>query len=161
MCVIIDTDLAAHVFAISCPDDFKPLWRWILDGDGCIVYGGRLAGELNNIRRVREGTNRSLKQLSAAGKARLQDRTAVSMEERRVVAMKDSRGRRACKSNDCHVIALARLSGARVLCSADQTLHADFKNLMLVPSPKGKIYQKAGHAGVLGHTPACVGRPRR
>ena len=54
-----------------------------------------------------------------------------------------------CKSNDNHIIALARLSNCRLLFSQDKPLHADFTNLKLVPSPKGKVYQHAKHEHLL------------
>jgi len=43
------------------------------------------------------------------------------------------RGR--CKSNDTHVIALALVTRARLLCSADHALHADFKNPLIISKP--------------------------
>jgi len=131
-------------------EDFVPLWSWVRCKDGCIVYGGALATELA---RVKEGA-RQLKVLSAAGKAYEPPSGAVAVEERAV------RRLGIAVSNDLHVIALARISKARVLCSADRYLHADFKNLRLLPAPKGRIYQNAEHASVLRHDPGCIGRRR-
>ena len=45
-----------------------------------------------------------------------------------------------CRSNDTHVIALAQISGARLLYSNDKDLHVDFKNKRLIDEPRGKIY---------------------
>jgi predicted nucleic acid-binding protein len=78
----------------------------------------------------------------------------IGQEERQVNAIE---GR---KSDDAHVLALARASGARVLCTHDEDLQADFKNLEIVPRPKGKIYKNQDHARLLGHNQICVGRPR-
>lgn len=163
MCVIIDANLAGKVFATPCDGDFKPLWDWVFDKQkqGSIVFGGHLAEELCRIRRVREGGTRALSELKRAGRAHEIRKDCVEREENVVRSLKTANGKRLRKSNDPHVIALARVSGARVLCSADQDLHADFKNLNLVPGPKGRIYQNATHAKVLGHTPGCIGRPRR
>ena len=47
---------------------------------------------------------------------------------------------RSCKSNDPHVIALAQLSGARLLYSNDSDLHEDFGNGALVNQPRGRVY---------------------
>jgi len=162
MCVIIDANLAGKVFATPCDSNFKPLWDWVFDTrkQGCIVYGGHLAGELFRLRRVREGNRTALRELKRAGRAHEIPREPVEQEERVVRSLRTAGGKRLCKSNDPHVVALARISGARVLCSADQTLHADFKNLLLVPRPKGRIYQNATHAPVLGHDTCCIGRLR-
>ena len=43
------------------------------------------------------------------------------------------------ESNDHHVVALARVSGARVLVSCDQALRQDFRNLSLISQPPGKL----------------------
>ena len=45
----------------------------------------------------------------------------------------------SCRSNDEHVIALARLSGARVLFADDQLLRDDFRNPDLINNPRGKL----------------------
>jgi hypothetical protein len=54
-----------------------------------------------------------------------------------------------CKSNDSHIVALARISKCRLLFSQDKPLHSDFTNLKLVPSPKGKVYQNRKHEHLL------------
>ena len=46
----------------------------------------------------------------------------------------------SCKSNDHHVIALAQISGARMLYSNDQALQQDFKNTALIDQPRGTVY---------------------
>ena len=43
-------------------------------------------------------------------------------------------------SNDAHVIALAQVSGARLLYSNDSDLQDDFKDKSLIDSPRGRIY---------------------
>ena len=44
------------------------------------------------------------------------------------------------KSNDPHVIALAQISGARLLYSNDRDLMDDFRNQELIGNPPGKVY---------------------
>ena len=88
--------------------------------------------------------------LSRAGKARIIPSNSVNEEQKQIINQ--------CKSDDPHVIALARISGARILCSHDKTLHKDFKNEELVSNPKGRIYQNAKHVPLLrkyGHSEAC------
>ena len=45
-----------------------------------------------------------------------------------------------CRSNDSHVIALAQISGARLLYTNDRDLQDDFKDKRLISKPRGKIY---------------------
>ena len=48
--------------------------------------------------------------------------------------------RGAVKSDDPHIIALAQVSGARLLYSNDKSLQQDFKNKDLINNPRGKVY---------------------
>ncbi|WP_428115378.1 hypothetical protein [Candidatus Poriferisodalis sp.] len=45
-----------------------------------------------------------------------------------------------CTSDDHHIVALAQLSGARLLYTNDQRLTRDFGNNQLIDAPRGKIY---------------------
>jgi hypothetical protein len=58
--------------------------------------------------------------LSRAGRLRVERKQRLQREQEHL----DNLG--ACRSNDTHVLALARASGARLLFSRDQALHADF-----------------------------------
>lgn len=60
-----------------------------------------------------------------------------------------------CKSDDAHILALARISRARILYSYDRALHRDFKNRALI-HPKGQIYQTAAHVSLLDNAPSCI-----
>ena len=51
------------------------------------------------------------------------------------------RRRKACTSDDTHVLALALVSGARLLYPNDAALIKDFKNRRIVANPGGKVYQ--------------------
>jgi len=146
MCIIIDAN-ASQFFKKPQSADFRPIWDWLNNKGGKLVYGGKLAEELRKI----TDSIRLLKQLSNRGVAIREDDNKISKEEAKVRAI-------GCKSNDSHVIALARVSYARVLCSDDEKLHEDFKNLKVVSSPKGKIYQKASHKNLLSHNNKCYGK---
>ena len=147
MCVIIDANLASLVFSTPPDPDFVPVLSWLYDtdADGCLVYGGRLTQELLML----SGTWRPLVQLLRAGRAILVPCEKIAAEEARVESL------RLCRSNDAHVIALARVSGARVLCSKDRTLHQDFKNRQLISNPRGQVYQAKEHAHLLRHSQSC------
>ena len=64
-----------------------------------------------------------------------------------------------CRSDDPHVIALAKISGARLLCTSDEDLHADFKNPEIVNNPRGSIYQDQSHAPLIKKH--CKGHSRK
>ena len=145
MCVIIDANLAAIIFTPSPAEDFLPVLDWIFDKDGRLVSGGKLTQELFKIGAAR----RFLRTLNQAGRAIRVPDGKVSKEETWVI----STG--LCQSDDQHIIALARISGARTLCSKDGNLHQDFKNQKLISNPRGAVYQKAEHAHLLQHTSSC------
>ena len=44
------------------------------------------------------------------------------------------------RSDDPHIIALARVGNVRILCSFDEDLHVDFKKKQFVDLPRGRIY---------------------
>jgi hypothetical protein len=148
LCVIVDASVAGLVFADPHRADYQPLWDWLERKGGVLVYGGRLAanGEL-------KGKKTLLAELKRAGRAYECPKANVDREEKAVKEMG------LCRSNDPHVIALARESGARILCANDGNLEADFKNQQLVPNPRGSIYKNAGHKRLLKHNKICIGRP--
>ena len=51
-------------------------------------------------------------------------------------------------SDDEHVLALALVSGARLLYTNDAALISDFKNRTIVATPRGKIYTTAENDNV-------------
>ena len=147
MCLIVDANRASLVFAQTPATDVAPIREWLTSAkkDGQVVIGGHLEAELNKI----NGARRCLLAFQRAGRARFIPQHQVRAEVARVNATGN------CQSNDTHVIALARVSGARVLCSEDNALHKDFKNPRLINNPRGRIYRTAQHARLLGHTKAC------
>ena len=104
--------------------------------------------ELSELKNFRH----AIKSLNQAGRAIKVDNEKINKEEKNVVKMK------LCRSNDIHVIALARVSNVRLLCTNDDNLIADFKNTKLISSPKGKIYKSQEHKSLLKHTKNCIGK---
>jgi hypothetical protein len=148
MCIIVDTNVASNVFESPPRPDYRPVIDWLSSPQkpGILVIGGMLARELNRTAHVR----RFVMELQRAGRVRRIPDSLADAESKAVRAM--------CKSDDPHVIALARLSGSRLLCSRDKKLHVDFTNPSLVSNPKGHVYQNERHSSLLtrfGHTIAC------
>jgi hypothetical protein len=145
MGVIIDANRAA--LAVQNPPDpnLSYLLNWI-EKKGCLVAGGRLIEELSKI----EGFRRLLIQYAQSGILENIDKKAVDEEERRLLNNPD------IQSNDHHVIALARVSGARLLCTEDQALINDFLNKNVIDSPRGAVYRnKDKHAHLLRRNVQC------
>jgi hypothetical protein len=152
LCVIVDASVAGLVFPVPHKADFVPLWGWIEKSAGKLVYGGRVTDELLRLPNVR----RRLAEMKRSGRALECSRQDVDKQEKAV------RKTRLCRSNDFHVIALAQVSGARILCAEDHDLETDFKNPQLLPTPwRGQIYKKARDQNLLKHNGICIGRPKK
>ena len=147
MCVIVDASVACLVFRREPHSDFLPVFQWLHDSraDGCLVFGGELTRELRRVQAARG----YLRRLNQAGRARRIPDADVDDEEHRVAATG------LCCSDDPHIVALARVSGARTLCSHDGDLQGDFTNRDLISDPRGKVYQRPTHVHLLRHTRSC------
>ena len=69
-----------------------------------------------------------------SGKLRIIDKEEVATQTESLEAEK------LYRSDDPHVLALAQISGARLLYSNDADLQQDFKNKCFLNNPRGKIY---------------------
>lgn len=153
MCVIIDANVCRLVFTDTPDPNFLPVIHWLNDPikQGCMVVGGHLAEELARVSRAQP----FLAELSRSGSLLHINDEDVNVEEKRI-----QKGRLCC-SDDSHIIALARVSGARTLCTNDGNLCIDFRNHMLISEPRGRIYKRPDQANrLLVHTGSCQ-RPRR
>lgn len=130
MCAILDNNVVHEVFGPNRPPAGKGFFEWINSGNGSLIVGGKLLAELDGQHEFKKWRQ----QARLAGRVRrisdqsVKDKTQ-SLEET------DS-----CQSNDEHVIALAQISGARLLYSNDEKLHKDFVNVRLIDKPRGKVY---------------------
>ena len=141
MCIIVDANRLGAFLADSPGEDAAPLRDW-LDRGGRIVYstGGAFAKEVG--RRTRD----RLLTYVRAGRATLVPAERFSADERSLRADPDLR------SDDPHVLALARATGVRLLHTGDADLMADFKNKKFLDRPRGKVYSTAANAGLLDTT---------
>ena len=137
MCIIIDADVA-HQFNPASPGA-KHVVDWIQERGGRLVIGGKNTEELAKNAAVA----RWIRVLRQAGRARLIRRELLEKEEAHV------RSLALCFSNDLHLLALARVSGARIVFSNDGDLHTDFRNPALINNPRGHVYQTADHRHLL------------
>lgn len=142
MCLIVDMNVAHKILLTNSDVDFKDVHASLFGSKGTIatlVYGGQLLQEYNGNQAVR----RRVAVLDAAGRARKVNDGRVDDETQRL----SQSG--LCSSDDPHIVALARISGVRLLCSHDQQLHHDFTNKRLLDDPRGKVYQNPTHNHLL------------
>ncbi len=137
MCVIIDTNVAGMVFGKGSPRDHTDAILSAIDDRGLkLVSGGKLHSELL--------TNSSFvnwwRERRRSGSVHSVDKNRIEKEHQAIEA------KGGFVSNDVHILALARASGARLLITADKALHKDFKNQSLIPGRRGKIYNMQGQS---------------
>ena len=130
MCVIVDNDVRDEVFggAESAAGSF--MLDWLTTGKGRLVVGGKLRAELGGSQAFATWLRTALR----VGRVIDIGDTAVDAEE---AALERSR---LCRSNDTHVLALARKSNARLLFTNDRKLQQDFRDPKIVASPRGHVY---------------------
>lgn len=133
MCAILDVN-RAHELLLPVPSEaVGQLREWLVSGRGKLVVGGELLDELRRDAKVREW----IADLSRAGRVVL-----LTPDVRQLIYARseDLRSRSDCKSDDEHIIALAQITGARLLYTNDKDLQADFTNPRLIGHPRGKLY---------------------
>lgn len=141
MCLIIDANCASDTLSPKPHAEFAPIMQAIINKNAVMVLGGKkLREEYQKLPSVW----RFVVMLDKAGKALMCSDSAVDDMQKE---LEDSG---QLSSDDPHIIALAKVSGARLLCSKDQNLHKDFRSAKLVNSPRGSIYQNKNHKALLG-----------
>ena len=153
MCLIVDNSVRDRVFFKADDRDFQDLHSCLV-GDELpsvrIVYGGKLRREYLTSLKVMK----RLAELDRKGQARAVSDALVDQE---TAALRASG---LCRSNDVHVIALARVGKVRMLCACDNDLKRDFKTKALIDNPRGKVYDRRSHKELLREFCGSLG-PRR
>ena len=132
MCMILDSNRWADF--LNQKEDMKPIHKWLEKQNGKLVYSNYepIQKELNRL------PNNNLKIYYEAGKALFIPSEEVGKK------VEEIKNKYQLKSDDIHILGLAKASNAKVLCTKDQSLHKDFKNII-----KGRIYQNKGHQHLL------------
>ena len=145
MCLlIVDANVAPRVLLPTGDAQFDALHRaffGVRRPNPILVYGGHLTTEYARSAAMM----RALRELDRAGRAQAASDIDVNDEAGRI-AQTGLAG-----SDDPHILALARITGARVLCSADKALRDDFRNRAILDGPRGKLYSRSSHKNVLSH----------
>ena len=115
MCIIIDANVTGDLQPPS--DDAKPVIDSIRQRRVLLVVGGKNTRELS----INQKIGQWLRGLIRANVARVIPASDIKREEQILLELGQH------ESNDVHVLALARASGARLLFSRDAALGQDFK----------------------------------
>ena len=102
---------------------------WVMRGRMRLVAGGGLLQEL-----AKTPARDWVREAISAGRMRTVGKDKVNAKTDELERLG------ACGSNDAHVIALAQISGARLLYTNDRALQRDFNCKSLIDSPRGKVY---------------------
>ena len=152
MCAILDNSARDEVFGTTPTDRGLRFLKWINEGRSRLALGGRLENELKG-GGVQPGSNEFnnwLATAEASGRV-IRPNGDVEAETRSIESATDYRGRRVCESDDPHVLALAKLTGARLLFSRDDALIQDFQNNRILNQPRGKVYPHENFNEFLNH----------
>lgn len=130
MCAIVDTNVAPEVFGDSQTPAGKHFYKWLMRRNGgTLVAGGKLLRELD--------PNANFK---AVFGERLRAGRAKRVPDDEITAALDELPNELIESDDHHVLALANVSGARLLFTNDDALQDDFRNRQIIRGTQGRIY---------------------
>ena len=132
MCMILDNDSWGDFSKHK--ENMKPIHNWLKKRNGTLVYSNHSAFRELSIR-----YQRSLILYVRDGKAKIIPKENVAREIQKI------KKAYTLKSNDPHIIALAKASNTTVLCTKDKKLQIDFKKIIR----KGKIYKTQSHRHLL------------
>lgn len=142
MCVILDTNSVSEVLGQEKSASGADFFNWIMKGGMKLVVGKTLLSELDRNSLFRKWYRNAFRTGNAV---RISTKDDDKVEKQCKQLLQQGKG----KSNDQHIIALAQISGARLLYTHDNKLIPDFKDFA-----KGRIYP-------LGESDKAKGARRR
>lgn len=163
MCSIIDANILTTEF--KKPQDGtmgsvttmagEAFYEKVVKGKIMLVAGGKLLRE-PEVKENSEQVHRLWRGLRDAGLIKQINNDKVDAQTQKV------KKKGGYASDDPHIIALAQVSGARLLYSNDKDLQDDFKNKSLIDNPRGKVYSTLihkefteNHRNLLARTDLC------
>lgn len=146
MCIVIDINVLPSVFKKDSENhqDFQPVFNWIYQGKGKVVYGGS-----KYLEELSEKYRKMLLQLNKAGKAIFISNSLVDKEAEsasKLIIHDDF--------DDAHIVGLLKASGCKLICSLDARAYPFFQHsLFFSPARKRpKIYFSLINANLLNDT---------
>lgn len=128
MCVILDANSVSEILGQEKSIPGADFFNWIMKGGIKLVVEKTLLGELGRNSLFRKWYRNTFRTDNAI---RISTKDDDKVEKRRKQLLQQDKG----KSNDQHIIALAQISGARLLYTRLNNLIPDFKDFA-----KGRIY---------------------
>lgn len=146
MCVIIDTNVLTSILLPTSQDHskFEPVYKWIFDGKGKIVWGGsKYFGELNKHGRyyVKLFTllqnNRKVHQIPTEKVDKTEEELKRNFPDPKI--------------NDHHLASIVINSKCRIICTNDKESYPFLKNPSVYPSDvsRPKIYRSIRNANLI------------
>lgn len=145
MCLIVDANAGADI-ANSDPEA-GPILEWLDSGAGTIAIGGHLSDELSRHGRLWK----KLIEYNRSGACKVYSKDKIEGQYSEIEG-------KQMESNDIHILALARVSGCRLLFSRDHALSKDFRNRRIIPrrdGHTGRIYRDRRDRDLLYQCPRC------
>ncbi len=132
MCMILDINMWPDFFNKTIA--MQPVHKWLEKKNGKLVYSNH---ELFQ-KELTQNQRTVLEKYYQSGKARLVPKKQV---EQIITDLKENN---TFKSNDIHILGLAKANRVKVLCTKDKDLHYDFKHILA-----GSVYQNTKHQHLL------------
>ena len=149
MCAIVDASAVFEVFGRRQTEAGRQFRDWLDSGRGQLVVGGKVLEELTQ----NGNFNRwFLEARRSGGSVRQLPAETVLEQETHI-------DRGLMRSNDQHVVALALVSGARLLYANDKLLQHDFTNRQVVSGVEGRIYTSRPDGRFTDHHQALLQTP--
>lgn len=145
MCIIIDTNTLPAVFNSKNTEHqkFKPVFDWIINKTGRMVYGGtKYEKELEKL----FSYLKLIRFLKECYKVIVVDKDSVDQNERLLL-----KGKKSKQFNDCHLIVIVIVSRCRIICSNDRKSFRFLKDSSLYPASirPPSIYSKSSNSPLL------------
>ncbi len=145
MCIVIDINVFGSVFGStnSNHDDYAPVQAWVTEREGFVVMGG--SQYLSELKKSKQYYG-VLIELSKKGRVIIVSTEVVDQQQvqvEKLLATSDC--------DDCHLIAIIRASGCRLICSNDRRADKHLKNPDCYPGRQKppSIYRSKHHKHLL------------
>ncbi len=136
MCAIIDANSLPEVFGDNKTDRSMAFVNWLEAQTVQVVIGGtQYRAEVDKVAKASQWFRQAIR----TGRASEVNDEDVDRSATDLRNLSDARHQAIVRSDDPHILALARCSGARLLYTADGALIQDFTDANIIGRPVGKV----------------------
>ena len=140
MCAILDLNIVSQLWEGGGNSAGQGFRKAIDSGKIQLAFGGsQLKHEVKRISGKSSLFRPWFQQLEAAGRVKRVPDGDVDMRTQELVSGRDASAA-IIRSDDHHIMALAQISGARLLFTNDKRLTDDFGNPQIIEPPSGRVY---------------------